>query len=188
MPPLHVGVEICAPGHVHAIGPRVRLHGERLLKRLGLPVSEGRKPEHQRLAPSAPSAAFCRPLPPSAARPSPPSHGGATRVGSGQGMSGNRAGPNLAASPFSLRRSALNTFSGVIGTSSMRTPTASYTAFATAGGTGRSGPCPHSFAPNGPFGSGSSTTYVTTSHISSVVGLLYSSRLGILWTTLRLPR
>src|SRR5213076_257747 len=185
MPPLHVGVEICAPGHVHAIGPRVRLHGERLLQRLGLPVGEGRKPEHQRLA--AP-AAGCRPLPLSTALPSPPSHGGGTRIGSGHAMSGNAVGPNRPASPFFFRRSALNTFSGVIGTSSMRTPTASYTAFATAGGTGSSGPCPHSLAPNGPFGSGSSTTYVTMSHISSVVGLLYSSRLGILWTTLRLPR
>src|SRR5207245_7247364 len=120
--------------------------------------------------------------------PSPPSHGGGTRVGSGHGRSGNRAGPNRGSSPFCLRRSALNTFSGVIGTSSIRTPTASYTAFATAGGTGSSGPWPHSLAPKGPFGSGSSTTYVTMSHISSVVGLLYSSRLGILWTTLRLPR
>src|SRR5947208_14928238 len=95
-------------------------------------------------------------------------------------MSGNCVGPNRGSSPLSLRRSALNTFSGVIGTSSMRTPTASYTAFATAGGSGSSGPCPHSLAPNGPLGSGSSTTYVTMSHISSVVGLLYSSRLGIL--------
>src|SRR5437870_8375653 len=155
MPPLHVGVEICAPGHVHPVGARVGLHGDRFGQRPRLPVGEGRKPQHQRLAPSA---AFFRPLPPSAARPSPPSHGGATRVGSGQAMSGNRAGPNLAASPFSLRRSALNTFSGVIGTSSMRTPTASYTAFATAGGTGSSGPWPHSLAPYGPLGSGSSTT------------------------------
>src|SRR5437773_1502016 len=188
MPPLHVRVEICAPGHVHPVGPCVRLHGERLLKGLGLPVGEGRKPEHQRLAAFAGRCRPLPPLPPSAARPSPPSHGVATRVGSGQGMSGNRAGPNRPASPFSLRRSALNTFSGVLGTSSIRTPTASYTAFATAGGTGSSGPWPHSLAPNGPFGSGSSTTYVTTSHISRVVGLLYSSKLGILWTTLRLPR
>src|SRR5205809_3490092 len=57
-------------------------------------------------------------------------------------MSGNCVGPNRGSSPFSLRRSALKTFSGVIGTSSMRTPTASYTAFATAGGTGRRGPWP----------------------------------------------
>src|SRR2546427_8310960 len=155
MPPLHVGVEICAPGHVHPVGARVGLHRDRFGQRPRLSVGEGRKPEHQRLA--AP-AACCRPLPLSTALPSPPSHGGGTRVGSGHAMSGKAVGPNRPASPFSLRRSALNTFSGVMGTSSIRTPTASYTAFATAGGTGSSGPWPHSLAPNGPFGSGSSTT------------------------------
>src|SRR6266516_938302 len=155
MPPLHVRVEICAPGHVHPVGPRVRLHRERLFQRPRLQVGEGRKPKHQRLA--AP-AACCRPLPLSTALPSPPSHGGGTRVGSGHAMSGKAVGPNRPASPFSLRRSALNTFSGVMGTSSIRTPSVSYAAFATAGGTGSSGPWPHSLAPNGPFGSGSSTT------------------------------
>src|SRR6267378_5155384 len=194
MPSLHVGIQIGPAGDVHPFRPRVGFHRERLGECPRLEVKEGRKPEHQSLTafPAfAAFAAFCRPLPPlppSAARPSPPSHGVATRVGSGHAISGNVVGPNRPASPFSFRRSALNTFSGVIGTSSMRTPTASYTAFATAGGTGSSGPCPHSLAPNGPLGSGSWTTYVTTSHISSVVGLLYSSRLGILWTTLRLPR
>src|SRR5207248_6188127 len=49
-------------------------------------------------------------------------------------------------------------------------------------------PWPHTLQPPGPSGSGSSTSYVPTSHISSVVGLLYSSRLGILCTTLRFPR
>ena len=53
-------------------------------------------------------------------------------------------------------RSARSTLSGVIGTSSMRTPTASKTALATAGITGSSGPWPTSLAPNGQFGSGSS--------------------------------
>src|SRR5438477_7775168 len=97
--------------------------------------------------------------------------GSGTRVGSGQGISGNVVGPYRGGSPFSLRRNALSTFSGVMGTSSTRTPTASYTAFATAGMTGSRGPWPTSLAPKGPFGSGSSTRYVTTSHISSVVGL-----------------
>src|SRR6266566_1943951 len=114
--------------------------------------------------------------------------GGATTIGSGHRTRGKSLGPKRGASPFALRLSALSTFSGVIGTSSTRTPTASYTAFATAGMTGSSGPWPASLAPNGPLGSGCSTMYVTTSHISSVVGLLYSSRLGILCTTLRLPR
>src|SRR6266699_556803 len=114
--------------------------------------------------------------------------GGATTIGSGHGTGGKSLGPERGASPLAFRLSAFSTFSGVIGTSSTRTPTASYTAFATAGMTGSSGPWPASLAPNGPLGSGCSTMYVTTSHISSVVGLLYSSRLGILCTTLRLPR
>src|SRR5437773_2369672 len=152
---LHVRIKIRAPGHVHPIGTRVRLHRERFLQHLGLQVGEGRKPQHQRRR--TPGASPGR-APPGTALPSPPSHGGGTRIGSGHAISGNAVGPNRPASPFSFRRSALNTFSGVMGTSSMRTPTASYTAFATAGGTGSSGPCPHSLAPNGPFGSGSSTT------------------------------
>src|SRR5438093_13528476 len=184
MPALHVGVQIRPASDEHAVRSGISLHHQCFLQRPRLQVRERRESQPQSLAAFA---TLC-PLPPSAALPSPPSHGGGTRVGSGHGMSGNAAGPNRGASPLSFRRSALNTFSGVIGTSSMRTPTASYTAFATAGGSGSSGPCPHSLAPNGPLGSGSSTTYVTMSHISSVVGLLYSSRLGILWTTLRLPR
>src|SRR3982074_1285143 len=158
MPSLHVGIQIGPAGDVHPFRPRVGFHRERLGECPRLEVNEGRKPEHQSLAAFP---AFCRPLPPlppSAARPSPPSHGVATRVGSGHTISGNAVGPNRPASPFSFRRSALKTFSGVMGTSSMRTPTASYTAFATAGGTGSSGPWPHSLAPKGPFGSGSSTT------------------------------
>src|SRR5438445_3953646 len=169
--PLHVRMQIRPACHIHSLGPGVGLHRHRLLERPRLQVLEGREPEHQRRRPAVTSTAFSRPLPPSTALPSPPSHGGATRMGSGHGRSGNPSGPNRGSSPFSLRRSALKTFSGVIGTSSMRTPTASYTAFATAGGTGRRGPWPHSFAPNGPFGSGSSPTWVTTSHISRVMGL-----------------
>src|SRR5882762_10110941 len=143
--PLHVRVEIRAPGHIHPLRPRVRFHHERVFQRLGLEMGEEGEPQHQRrLTPGASPGI----VPPGTAFPSPPGHT----------MSGNAAGPNRGASPFSLRRSALNTFSGVIGTSSMRTPTASYTAFATAGGTGSSGPWPHSLAPKGPLGSGSSTT------------------------------
>src|SRR6266567_7354515 len=158
MPSLHVGIEISSPGHVHPIGTRVRLHRERLFQRPRLQVGEGRKPEHQRLAAFAGRCRPLPPLPPSAARPSPPSHGVATRIGSGQGISGKVLGPTRPSSPLAFARRALNTFSGVIGTSSMRTPTASYTAFATAGGTGSNGPWPHSLAPNGPLGSGSSIT------------------------------
>src|SRR6267142_1500357 len=56
-------------------------------------------------------------------------------------------------------------------------------AFATAGITGSSGPCPASFAPNGQLGSGSSTSTVSTSGMSSEVRLLYSRSEGILWTS-----
>src|SRR5687767_12037916 len=56
-------------------------------------------------------------------------------------------------------------------------------ALATAGITGSSGPCPTSFAPNGQFGSGSSTKMVSTSGMSSEVRLLYSSSDGILCTS-----
>ncbi len=65
----------------------------------------------------------------------------------------------------------------------MRTPTASNTALASAGITGSSGPCPTSLAPNGQFGSGSSTSAVTTSGMSSEVRLLYSSSEGIRCTS-----
>src|SRR2546428_8678702 len=156
--PLHVRVQVRPSCDVHPVRTGVGLHRQRLLERLWLQVLEGREPEHQRLRSAVTPTAFSRPLPPSTALPSPPSQGGATRVGSGHGRSGNPSGPNRGSSPFSLRRSALKTFSGVIGTSSMRTPTASYTALATAGGTGRRRPRAHPLRPEGPFGSGSSTT------------------------------
>ena len=87
--------------------------------------------------------------------------------------------------PWRLQLEAPITFSGVIGVSSTRTPTASYTALATAGMTGSSGPCPASLAPKGPSGSSVSTRMVWISGVSSVVGLLYSSMEGILCTPFR---
>src|SRR5713226_8324126 len=117
------------------------------------------------------------------ALPSPPSQGGGTFSVSGHATWGNRVGPYRAALPAVFACSALMIFSGVIGTSSTRTPIASYTALATAGTTGSSGPWPTSFAPNGPRGSGSSTSSVNTSGMSRVVGLLYSSIDGNLCTS-----
>src|SRR5207302_8268898 len=108
--------------YVHPFGPRVRFHRECLCQRLRLQVAERGEPEHQRFAASA---VLWRPLPPSTALPSPPSHGVATRIGSGQGISGKVLGPTRPSSPLAFARRALNTFSGVIGTSSMRTPPAS---------------------------------------------------------------
>src|ERR1051325_10611027 len=49
--------------------------------------------------------------------------------------------------------------------------------------TGSSGPCPPACAPNGPRGSGFSTSAVNISGMSSVVGLLYSSIDGNLCTS-----
>src|SRR2546429_1099531 len=48
---------------------------------------------------------------------------------------------------------------------------------------GSSGPCPTSLAPKGPRGSGSSMSSVSTSGMSSEVGLLYSSMEGNLCTS-----
>src|SRR5216684_2776912 len=101
--------------------------------------------------------------------------GGSTLIVVGYGMSGNRAGPKRAGSPFDLRRSASTIFSGVTGTSSTQTPSASKTAEHTAGGTGSRGPCPASLAPYGPSGSTVSTMKVSTSGMSRKVGDLYSS-------------
>ena len=63
-------------------------------------------------------------LAPVVALPSPPSHGGGTNIGSGYGTSGKRVGPTRRLA-LRFSSSACSTFSGVIGTSSMRTPTAS---------------------------------------------------------------
>src|SRR5688572_10441787 len=57
--------------------------------------------------------------------PSPPSAGVNTRCGSGHSTEGIDEGPYRPSRPFALSRSAFKTFSGVIGTSSILTPTAS---------------------------------------------------------------
>src|SRR2546421_2882229 len=103
----------------------------------------------------------------------------------GYGIEGNADGPYRAGSPFSLRRRASITFSGVTGISSIHTPSASCTAAQTAGGTGSSGPWPASLAPYGPSGSTVSTMNVSTSGMSRNVGDLYSSIDGHLWRPLR---
>ena len=51
--------------------------------------------------------------------------GVSTRRGSGHSTDGTAPGPNLPSRPFAFSLSAFITFSGVIGTSSIRTPTAS---------------------------------------------------------------
>src|SRR5579875_1753081 len=69
---------------------------------------------------------------------------------------------------------ARNTFSGVIGKSLMRTPTALKIAFATAGSTGLAHISPMPFAPNGPSGAGRSRTTISWGQISPGPGIRYS--------------
>ena len=59
------------------------------------------------------------------ARPSPPSQGGGTIDAVGQAILGKAFGPKRPMPPLAFSSSALRIFSGVIGTSSTRTPTAS---------------------------------------------------------------
>src|SRR5205085_7043365 len=129
----------------------------RLGERARREVPEGREPHH------GPRSSNGRP---------PHSGGGSTFCSAGKRYSGRRVGPKRGALPSALASSAFSTFSGVIGVSSTRTPTASYTALAMAGITGRSGPWPTSLAPNGASGSSVSTRKVWISGVSNVVGLL----------------
>src|SRR5688500_7537683 len=57
-------------------------------------------------------------------RPSPPSRCVKTRKGSGQSVLGTEIGPKRPSRPLDFSCKAFKTFSGVSGTSSMRTPTA----------------------------------------------------------------
>src|SRR6185503_13621500 len=188
--PFHVRQQIRSPGQEHRVGRcRRQMIGD-LGDRPRSDVPEARKANHVRDAFSAAlastPASTGRPVGACGgfdARPSPPSHGGVTLIASGQGTAGNSPGPTRAGLPDALSESALRIFSGVIGTSSMRTPTASKTALATAGMIGSSGPWPTSFAPNGPAGSGCSTSSVKISGMSRLVGLLYSRIDGNLCTS-----
>src|SRR5262245_26548452 len=65
------------------------------------------------------------------ALPSPPSHGGRMNTGSRYSIAGNDFGPYRPSLPCDFAFRAFNIFSGVTGISSMRTPTASYTALQT---------------------------------------------------------
>src|SRR4029453_14755583 len=171
-PPLHFRVQGGAPRDQHGPRPVIghELHG--VAHRHGRQVRERRQPHHDAppeggggVSANGRTAIF------SAGNPNADS----TIFGSGNVNTGRRSGPTRAGLPCRLASIALETFSGVIGVSSMRTPTASWTAFATAGITGSSGPWPASLAPNGPSGWSPSRR----------VGLLYSSSEGILWTPLR---
>src|SRR5580765_5689407 len=177
LPALHVRQQVGAARDQHRVGALAGENARGLLHRRRRAMLEPGKAHH---AAGTLSLGFSAPF---LALPSPPSHGGATSTGWGYGTAGNAVGPTRASLPAAFSSRAFRTLSGVIGISSMRTPTASWIAFATAGITGRSGPCPTSFAPNGQFGSGSSTSVVSTSGMSSEVRLLYSRSDGILCTS-----
>src|SRR5262249_46536235 len=157
VPALHVGKEIGPARDQHGLWPLGRKDFRRLRDARRRAEPEPGQAHHDATL----SFGALRGAP--IALPSPPSQGGSTFMGSGYGTSGKCSGPTRGSSPFAFFSSAASTLSGVIGSSSMRTPTAPYTAFATAGITGSSGPCPTSFAPKGQFGSGSSTSSVNTS-------------------------
>src|SRR5262249_39948000 len=170
--PLHVRIEIGAARHEHCCRAMIAHELHRVSDGDGCQVRELRQPHHE---PKGLSAMF------SAGGP----NAGSTALGSGDLNNGSLSGPTRAAFPCRPSSRAFSTLSGEMGVSSMRTPTASYTALVTAGITGSSGPCPASLAPNGPSGSSVSTRMVWISGVSSVVGLLYSRREGILCTPLR---
>src|SRR5579864_379470 len=220
LPALHVGIQIGASGHGHAVGARFAEHTDGFLERAGRKVGERGQAQHQRDSSTSPrpasggtasasvphrtvespSTAQARassravpvcvrhrapwaPPPMDAPARQDCSHpaGGSTVIGGRNANAGTARGPTRPGPPFTRCSRAASTLSGEIGTSSMRTPTASYTALATAGMTGSSGPWPASLAPNGPSGSSVSTRIVSTGGISRNVGLLYSSIEGILW-------
>jgi hypothetical protein len=71
---------------------------------------------------------------------------------------------------------ARSTFSGVIGNSSILTPTALKIALATAGSTGLAHISPGPLAPNGPSGAGRSRTAISWGQISPGPGIMYSTK------------
>src|SRR4029077_17235278 len=71
---------------------------------------------------------------------------------------------------------ARSTFSGVIGNSSTRTPTALKIALATAGITGLAHISPGPLAPNGPSAAGRSRTAMSCAHMSPGPGIRYSTK------------
>ncbi|GCC47867.1 hypothetical protein chiPu_0031898, partial [Chiloscyllium punctatum] len=71
---------------------------------------------------------------------------------------------------------ARSTFSGVIGRSSIRTPTALKIALATAGSTGLAHISPGPLAPNGPSGAGRSSTAMSCGQMSPGPGIRYSTK------------
>src|SRR6185295_7893759 len=117
-------------GHHHRPRPFARKYRRRLRHRARGVIAELREAHHPRLpsgrAGSATPAEAAGPAP-AATRPisiglrAPPSQGTGTRIGSGHRISGTSFGPYR----FAGDSIAFRIFSGVTGTSSMRTPTAS---------------------------------------------------------------
>src|SRR5262249_13058760 len=174
---LHVRVKVGAARDDHGVGAVLAEQACRIGDGLRRDGREGRQAHHGGVPPSENG----RTATASAGWPNAES----TTSGSLNLNSGMRSGPTRGVLPWRFDSRPFRIFSGVIGTSSTRTPTASYTALAMAGITGKSGPCPASLAPNGPSGSSVATRIVWISGVSSVVGLLYSSIEGCLCRPLR---
>src|SRR5205085_7615440 len=150
----HVWIEVGAARDQHGLLALPGQHRRRLLNRYRGEITERRKPQHQR----TPFSSGCHLI---------------NLVGQGDGASlGITWGRGTERAGVTSARSALSSLSAVMGVSSIRTPTASKTALAMAGMTGLSGPCPASLPPKGPSRSGISTSMVSISGVSSVVGSL----------------
>src|SRR5688572_10933538 len=121
MAPLHVRQQVGSARDRQRVRAFRGKDLRRLADRLRGAVLEPRKPHHD---PATPASAFFFGAS-LTALPSPPSHGGGTIIGSGYGTCGNFAGPTRGSLPCAFSASARSTLSGVIGISSIRTPTAS---------------------------------------------------------------
>src|SRR2546426_3262021 len=168
----HVRQQVSAARERHRIGSLAVQNARGFLERAWRAEFKKRQAHHGASTFSFSRRGFSRRGTSFIALPSPRSQGGGTRRACGQLTCGKWPGPKRGSRPAFFSARAFIIFSGVTGISSIRTPTASYTALATAGMIGRSGPCPTSFAPNGPRGSGASINSVITSGMSRDVGLL----------------
>src|SRR5262249_52048778 len=118
--PLHVRQKVGAAGDRHGLRPLARENSRGFGYGRRRAEAEPGQPHHD--ATFSLGAGLRGAL---SALPSPPSQGGSTCMGSGYGTPGKWSGPIRGFSPLAFFSSAASTLSGVIGSSSMRTPTAS---------------------------------------------------------------
>src|SRR5208282_513207 len=123
--PLHVGEQVRASRKHHGTWALAVENASGLFHRTGRAEFEKRQSHHDFNTGSFSMRCFGRRGGSFVACPSPPSQGGGTRSASAQGTFGNCAGPYRGARPAFFSARAFRIFSGVMGTSSIRTPTAS---------------------------------------------------------------